>query len=82
MLRNTRTDTYLSLDEREVFVWEHLDGEHSMRDLLFAYLERFGELALPRIEAAVRTFADAGLVRGLPGRAEELTGLATVQPGS
>lgn len=74
VLRNTRTGTYLSLDERQVFVWEHLDGEHTMRDLLFAYLQRFGELALPRIEAAVRTFDQAGLVRGLPGHDPELTG--------
>jgi putative peptide zinc metalloprotease protein len=41
--------------------------------LLFAYLETYGELALPRIEGAVRTFADAGLVRGLPDAAEELS---------
>lgn len=74
VLRNTRTGQYLCLDEREVFVWEHLDGRHTMRELLFAYLERFGELALPRIEVAVRTFADAELVRGLPDRRPELTG--------
>ncbi|MFC4943828.1 PqqD family peptide modification chaperone [Pseudonocardia sp. GCM10023141] len=74
VLKNTRTGTYLQLDEREVFVWERLDGRNSIRDLLFAYLERYGELALPRIEAAVRTFADAGLVDGLPGRATERTG--------
>jgi putative peptide zinc metalloprotease protein len=74
VLTNTRTGSYLSLDEREVFVWEQLDGRTSLRDLLFAYYERFGELALPRIEAAVRSFADIGLVDGLPGRPPELTG--------
>ncbi|MGH3565335.1 MAG: FHA domain-containing protein [Pseudonocardia sp.] len=74
VLRNTRTGTYLSLDEREVFIWEHIDGENTMRDLLFAYLDRFGELALPRIEATVRTFADAELVRGLPDQNPSLTG--------
>ncbi|MFC4943150.1 PqqD family peptide modification chaperone [Pseudonocardia sp. GCM10023141] len=74
VLKNTRTGTYLSLDEQEVFIWERLDGRNSIRDLLFAYLERFGELALPRIEDAVRTFADAGLVDGLPGRQAALSG--------
>lgn len=64
----------LSLDEREVFIWEQLDGERSIRELLFAHLERFGELALPRIEAAVRTFADAELVRGLPDHNPPPTG--------
>ncbi|MEJ2864798.1 FHA domain-containing protein [Actinomycetospora flava] len=73
VLRNTRTHAYLSLDERDVFLWHRLDGEHSMRDLLFAYLEEYGELALPRIESTVRALHDAGLVRGLPGDVEELT---------
>jgi putative peptide zinc metalloprotease protein len=73
ILRNTRTGTYLSLDDRDVFVWNRLDGRTSIRDLLFAYLEEYGELALPQIEGSVRTFADAGLVRGLPDDAEELT---------
>lgn len=66
VLSNTRTGKYLSLDDRQVFVWNRIDGEQTMRDLLFAYLEEFGELALPRIEAAVRLFADEGLVHGLP----------------
>jgi putative peptide zinc metalloprotease protein len=73
ILRNTRTNAYLSLDEKDVFVWDRLDGETSIRDLLFAYLDHYGELALPRIEGSVRTFADAGLVRGLPDTAPELT---------
>lgn len=76
VLSNTRTGKYLSLDERQVFVWNQLDGERTMRDLLFAYLGEFGELALPRIEAAVRLFAQEGLVHGLPDeRPEEVTGL-------
>ncbi|MFD5819234.1 FHA domain-containing protein [Streptomyces sp. NPDC127038] len=69
VLNNTRTGVYLELDEREVFLWHAVDGENTVRDLLFAYADRFGELALPRIEAALAAFADAGLLRGLPGRA-------------
>ncbi|MGW1891399.1 FHA domain-containing protein [Streptomyces sp. NPDC002004] len=68
VLSNTRTGVYLQLDEREVFLWQAVDGENTVRDLLFAYADRFGELALPRIEAALTAFADAGLLRGLPGR--------------
>lgn len=67
VLRNTRTNAYLQLDERDVFLWHRLDGENTMRDLLFAYLEEYGELALPRIESTVRALHGAGLVRGLPG---------------
>lgn len=71
VLSNTRTGGYLRLDEREVFLWNALDGDATVRDLLFAYADRFGELALPRIEAALAAFAGAGLLRGLPGQREE-----------
>jgi putative peptide zinc metalloprotease protein len=68
-LRNTRTGAYLSLDERQVFIWNQIDGRATTRDLLFAYLEEYGELALPRIEQALKMFASVELVAGLPGQA-------------
>ncbi|MEU1400865.1 FHA domain-containing protein [Streptomyces sp. NPDC005728] len=71
VLSSTRTGRYLELDERQVFLWHAADGENTVRDLLFAYAERYGELALPRIESALSAFADAGLLRGLPGRPEQ-----------
>ncbi|MFE4695471.1 FHA domain-containing protein [Streptomyces sp. NPDC056738] len=72
VLNNTRTGRYLELDERQVFLWNAVDGENTVRDLLFAYADRYGELALPRIESALAAFADAGLLRGLPGRPEDV----------
>ena len=71
VLSSTRTGRYLELDERQVFLWHAVDGESTVRDLLFAYADRYGELALPRIESALAAFADVGLLRGLPGQAEE-----------
>ncbi|MFE9492867.1 FHA domain-containing protein [Streptomyces collinus] len=71
VLSGSRTGRYLELDERQVFLWHAVDGENTVRDLLFAYADRYGELALPRIESALAAFADAGLLRGLPGRPEE-----------
>ncbi|MEU9994639.1 FHA domain-containing protein [Streptomyces sp. NPDC050848] len=71
VLSNTRTGVYLQLDEREVFLWNAIDGDTTVRDLLFAYADRFGELALPRIEAALAAFAGAELLRGLPGQRDE-----------
>lgn len=70
VLRNSRTGKYLQLDERDVFLWHQLDGENTVRDLLFAYAEEYGELALPRIEQTLRAFAAVDLVRGLHGQAE------------
>ena len=71
VLSNTRNGRYLSLDERQVHIWNLLDGERSMRDLLFAYLEEFGELALPKIESAVQMFGEIDLVHGLPTQEPE-----------
>jgi putative peptide zinc metalloprotease protein len=65
VLRNTRTGSYLELDERDVFLWHRLDGQNSIRDLLFAYAQEYGELALPRIEQTLHAFASVDLVRGL-----------------
>ncbi len=70
VLRNTRTGAYLQLDERDVFLWHLLDGENTIRDLLFAYAQRYGELALPRIERTLHAFASVELVRGLRGGPE------------
>jgi putative peptide zinc metalloprotease protein len=68
VLRNTRTGQYLQLDERDAFLWQLLDGENTVRDLLFAYAQEYGELALPRIEQTLRALAQADLVRGLYGQ--------------
>jgi putative peptide zinc metalloprotease protein len=69
VLRNTRGGNYLELDEGDAFIWQQIDGTTTVRDLLFAYAERYGELALPRIERALVTFSQAGLLAGLPDQA-------------
>jgi putative peptide zinc metalloprotease protein len=69
VLRNTRSGAYLQLDARDVFVWEHIDGENTVRDLLFLYAQEYAELALPRIERALRAFDGLGLLRGMPSSA-------------
>lgn len=68
VLRNTRTGKYLQLDDKDAFIWQQIDGEASVRDILFAFAERYGELALPRIEQALRAFASIDLVYGLYGQ--------------
>ncbi len=69
VLRNTRTGRYLELDERDVFIWQRLDGYTTVRDLLFFYAQQYGELALPRIERTLHVLAEADLVTGVYGYA-------------
>ncbi|MFY9614540.1 MAG: FHA domain-containing protein [Candidatus Dormiibacterota bacterium] len=72
VLRSSRNGQYLQLTDRDVFLWNLMDGEHSVRDLLLAYSAEYGQLALTRIQQLVDQLAGAGLVRGV-GADEELT---------
>lgn len=65
-LSNTRTGQYLRLGERDRFIWERIDGESTVRDLLFAYADEYGVLALARIQELIAQLRAAGLV-ALPG---------------
>lgn len=65
VLRNTRTGQYLQMEDRDRFIWNAIDGESTVRDLLFAFAQEYGELALPRIERALRAFDGIGLLRGM-----------------
>jgi putative peptide zinc metalloprotease protein len=65
VLRNVRSGQYLEMSARDRFIWEQIDGEATVRDILFAYVDTYGELALPRIESSLRSFESIGLVRGL-----------------
>lgn len=49
VLHNAQANTYLQVDERDYFLWELLDGEHSIRDLAVAYSVRFGAFPFDRL---------------------------------
>jgi len=42
ILHNTETDTYLQLNPRGFFLWNLMDGKHSLIDLSIAYLNEYG----------------------------------------
>jgi putative peptide zinc metalloprotease protein len=71
VLRSSRNGQYLQLTDRDVFLWNLMDGEHTVRDLLLAYSREYRQLALTRIQQLVDQLAGAGLIRGVGG-AEEL----------
>ncbi|WP_018348713.1 PqqD family peptide modification chaperone [Longispora albida] len=68
VLRNTSTGRYIELDERDLYVWRLLDGRRSVLDLVVEYADEYGELALAKIERALRVFADEGLLHGTQAR--------------
>ncbi len=46
ILKNLRAGTYLRLSEEQVFLWNLMDGQHSVRDMAVAYFERYKSLAV------------------------------------
>jgi putative peptide zinc metalloprotease protein len=70
VLRNTTTSAYLQLTERDRFLWDLMDGEHSVRDLLFGYAAEYGQLALPRIQQLLEQLNNAGLLARRAGETE------------
>lgn len=62
VLRNETTNAHLLLTERDVFLWNLMDGRQTVRDLLLAYAEEYGQLALPRIQQLIGQLRGAGLV--------------------
>jgi putative peptide zinc metalloprotease protein len=49
VLRNTQANTYLRIDAQDHYLWQHLDGEHSVRDLAVAYFAAYRAFPLDRL---------------------------------
>ena len=49
ILRSTEANTYLRIDAQDYFLWQHLDGEHSVRDLAVAYFAAYKAFPLNRL---------------------------------
>jgi putative peptide zinc metalloprotease protein len=49
ILRNTEASTYLKIDAQDYFLWQHLDGEHSVRDLAVAYFAAYRAFPFDRL---------------------------------
>jgi putative peptide zinc metalloprotease protein len=46
ILKNLRAGTYMRLTEEQVFLWELMDGEHTIQDMAIAYFMRFKSMAI------------------------------------
>jgi putative peptide zinc metalloprotease protein len=49
VLRNPAANTYLRIDSQDHFLWQHLDGEHSVRDLAVAYFAAYKAFPFDRL---------------------------------
>jgi hypothetical protein len=44
VLHNPGADAYVEIDARNYFLWELMDGKHTLADLAMAYFAKFGAL--------------------------------------
>jgi len=53
ILKNPRTSTYLKLTDRDLYLWNLMDGTRSISDLVVAYFLEYNSFALERVGSLV-----------------------------
>jgi len=66
VLKHLEGDTYLRLDARDYFLWELMDGQHSIRDLAVAYFARYGAFPFERLIRFVERLKENGFLEEKP----------------
>ncbi len=64
VVHNPRAETYARLDPREFDLLELMDGRHSVKELVIAYYQRHGVLALARVAGLVQLLRSERFLRG------------------
>ncbi|MBI1845761.1 MAG: hypothetical protein HY294_02765 [Candidatus Rokubacteria bacterium] len=62
ILKNTRTDRFLLLSDRERFLWNRMDGHTALQDMATAYVLEFGQFDFEVIPALIRKLQAAGVL--------------------
>src|SRR5215213_3677303 len=63
-LKYPQRGAYYRLSPRGFFLWQRLDGSHTLRDLSLEYLVEFGAFAPQAISDTIGGLAEAGFVEG------------------
>jgi putative peptide zinc metalloprotease protein len=66
MLKNPDAGTYLQLGEQELFLWNMMDGEHSVRDMSIAFLLKYGALPIELIINMLATLQSKSFLEKKP----------------
>jgi putative peptide zinc metalloprotease protein len=61
-LKEPRRAAYYRLSAEGFYIWQQLDGEHSLRDITMGYLTTFGAFAPQAIADTIAGLAEAGFV--------------------
>lgn len=64
VLKDKRRDAYMMVGDLEVFVWNLLDGAHSVQDIVEAYYQQFAVVAWDQIVRFVKMLEARSMVDG------------------
>ena len=72
-LKDPRRGTYFRLSGGGYFLWQLLDGRHTLQDLMLEYYEKFGSFEPQAVTEIVGRLTEAGFAEGvkLSGEADE-----------
>ncbi len=62
MLHNLRDDTYTRLSKSDYFVWNMLDGQHSVRDIAVAYTLHYNAFEFNKITTLLSSLQEKGFL--------------------
>jgi putative peptide zinc metalloprotease protein len=66
VLKNPAAETYLQFGEQELFLWNMMDGEHSVRDMSIAFLLKYGALPIELIINMLATLQNKSFLEKKP----------------
>lgn len=66
VLKARQAAKYLSLNDREYFLWRMMDGARSIKDIATAYFFNFGSLDFEAIKKLLTRLREAGLIEFVP----------------
>jgi putative peptide zinc metalloprotease protein len=63
ILKNQKNGAYMKTSEEGLFVWQQLDGEHTLQDIAVAYFYQYHKLAIETIGNLVLQLMQSGFVK-------------------
>jgi putative peptide zinc metalloprotease protein len=66
VLKNIAAHTYLKCTHQDFFLWEMMDGQHTVRDMAVGYSAKFGSFPFERLLNLIGLLGEAGFLEEKP----------------
>ncbi|QNU66191.1 hypothetical protein EHE19_015085 [Ruminiclostridium herbifermentans] len=62
ILKNSKYDIYMVINEYDYFIWNCLDGTMTIQDIHYTFYERFNRVSVSYVENIINNFCEKGLI--------------------